>query len=49
MINEILEEKVEELDLKESPILEKDLHDDKVGILDIKARLDNKRICNIEM
>ena len=49
LINEILEEKVEELDLKESPILEKDLHDDKVGILDIRARLDNKRICNIEM
>ena len=40
---------MEKLDLKESPILEKDLYDDKVGILDIRARLDNKRICNIEM
>ena len=35
--------------LDESPILEKDLKDDKIGILDIKARLDNNIVCNVEM
>ena len=32
-----------------NPILEKDLLDDKVGILDIRARIDNCVNCNIEM
>ena len=32
-----------------NPILEKDLLDDKVGILDIKARIDNSINCNIEL
>ena len=32
-----------------TPILEKDLLDDKVGILDIKAKIDNSINCNIEM
>ena len=35
--------------LNETPILEKDLHDDKVGILDLKVRLDEKVVCNVEM
>ena len=48
-INSILNKKVEIVDLRESPILEKDLRDDKVGILDIRARLDKKTICNLEM
>ena len=40
---------MEIVDLNESPILEKDLRDDKVGILDIKAKLNNKISCNLEM
>ena len=32
-----------------NPILEKDLLDDKVGILDIRAKIENKINCNIEM
>ena len=35
--------------MNESQILEKDLRDDKVGILDIKAKLNNKITCNLEM
>ena len=49
LINSILKQKVEIVDLGESTILEKDLRDDKVGILDIKARLDEHILCNLEM
>ncbi len=35
--------------LDSNPILEKDLLDDKVGILDIKAKIDNRINCDIEM
>ena len=49
LINSILDRKVEIVDLDESPILEKDLKDDKLGILDIKARLDDNILCDIEM
>ena len=37
------------MQLDSNPILEKDLLDDKVGILDIKAKIDNKVNCDIEM
>ena len=40
---------ISNLQLDSNPILEKDLLDDKVGILDIKAKLDNNINCNIEM
>ena len=36
-----------QLDCKE--ILERDLHDDKMGILDVRAILGNSMQCNIEM
>lgn len=48
-INSILDEEVKSVDLKGNKILEKDLMDDKVGILDIKAKLNDEVICNIEM
>ena len=35
--------------LDSNPILEKDLLDDKVGILDIKAKIDNDINCDIEL
>ncbi len=49
LIKEILKRDIQKVELNENPILEKDLRDDKVGILDIKARLDDDSICNIEM
>ncbi|MCI9064120.1 MAG: Rpn family recombination-promoting nuclease/putative transposase [Clostridia bacterium] len=49
LINSIINKEVEIVDLSESPILEKDLKDDKIGILDIKAKLDNEIMCDIEM
>jgi predicted transposase/invertase (TIGR01784 family) len=45
----VLETDVENISLKESPILEKDLLTEKLGILDIKATLDGKIPCDIEM
>ena len=49
LISAIIGKKVRKEELNESPILEKDLKDDKVGILDVKANLDEGQICNIEM
>lgn len=49
LINSILDTKIENINLDCNPILEKDLKNDKMGILDIKAKLDNNIICNIEM
>lgn len=48
-INSILDDEIKSIDLEGNTILEKDLMDDKVGILDIKAKLDNEILCNIEM
>ena len=44
-----MNKKVSNLQLDSNPILEKDLLDDKVGILDIKAKIDNEVNCDIEM
>lgn len=49
LISAIIGKKVRKVELSGSTILEKDLKDDKVGILDVKANLDNGKICNIEM
>lgn len=49
LISAIIKKDIKKLELDENPILEKDLKDDKVGILDIKARLDDNELCNIEM
>ncbi len=49
LINSILNTNIEQINLDCNPILEKDLKDDKIGILDIKAKLDDNIICNIEM
>lgn len=48
-LNSILSEKIESVDLEGNVVLEKDFMDDKFGILDIKAKLDNEIVCNIEM
>ena len=49
MISSILKKPISNLKLDGTPILEKDLLDDKVGILDIKAKIDNNINCNIEL
>ena len=49
LLNSILENKVIQIELDKNPILEKDLLDDKIGILDIRARADNNTNINIEM
>lgn len=49
LIKAVLKRNIESVTLDETPILEKDLQDDKVGILDIRARLYGNKMCNIEM
>lgn len=49
LISSIVDKKITNVKLDNSTILEKDLFDDKVGILDIRAKIDNKINCNIEM
>ena len=45
----VTKEKITDLKLDCNPITEKDLYDDKLGILDIKAKLNNNINCNIEL
>ena len=49
LINSVLKKNVEIVSLEENPILEKDFRSDKLGILDVKVKLDNKTLCDIEM
>ena len=49
LIEEIIGQKLNSIDLDKNTGLEKDLYDSKLGVLDIKATLDNDIVCNIEM
>ena len=49
MLNAILDTEVKEVNLEGNTILERDLADDKLGILDVKAILNNSITCDIEM
>ena len=49
LLNAILDTKVTKVDLNQNTITEKDVYDDKIGILDIKATLNDEVVCNIEM
>ena len=49
LISSIIDKEIEEIKIDENPITEKDMKDDKVGVLDLKAKLNNEIICNIEM
>ena len=49
LISSIIQKEISNIELDNNPILEKDLLDDKVGILDIRAKIENKINCNIEM
>ena len=44
-----MKKQISNVKLDSNPILEKDILDDKVGILDIRAKIDNNINCNIEM
>ena len=41
LVESILEEEITEIDLEQNPILEKNIKDEKIGILDIRAKLNN--------
>ena len=49
LLEAVLNAQISEITLECNPILEKDLYDDKVGILDIRAKLDGNTDCDIEM
>lgn len=49
LLNAILDTEVKEVDLDKNTIMEKDLYDEKIGILDVKATLNNNVMCDIEM
>ena len=49
LLSLITNQKISNLILDCDPILERDLIDDKVGILDIKARVGDTMVCDIEM
>ena len=49
LLNAILKEKVTDVSLNCNTILERDLYDDKLGILDIRAKVNNAVDINIEM
>lgn len=49
LLSAILGKKITSVELDNNPILEKDLADSKVGVLDIKAKIDKEIDCDIEM
>ena len=49
LLSAILGREITSVELDNNPILEKDLSDSKVGVLDIKAKIDKKIDCDIEM
>lgn len=49
LLNSILLDKVKSLSVDEDTILEKDLYNDKVGILDVKVKFDDNTYCDLEM
>ena len=49
MVGSILEEEITEIDLEQNPILGKNIKDEKIGILDIRAKLNNNTNCNVEI
>ena len=48
-ISAVLNQNITEVVLENNLTLPKDMLDDKVGILDVKAKIDNKINCDIEM
>lgn len=42
----ILDRKIESIDLSKNPILRREFKDDKLGVFDIIAKLDENKICH---
>ena len=49
LVSSIIKKEITELAIEGDKILEKDVLDDKIGILDIRAKIDGSVNCNIEM
>lgn len=49
LIGSIINQEIKKIKINEKRITEQDMKDDKVGVLDLKARLNNEIICNVEM
>lgn len=49
LISSIIQKEISDIKLDNNTILEKDLLDDKVGILDIRAKIEDNINCDIEM
>ena len=49
LLQAILNEEITEIDLSKNPILRREQIEDKLGILDIVARINNKENCDIEL
>lgn len=49
LVGTIIDKDIETIKIDETPITEENIRDDKIGILDIKARLDNDIVCDVEM
>ena len=48
-LNSILDEEVYEVDLNQNIVLRRELSEDKMGIVDVLAKVNNNEYCNIEM
>ena len=48
-LNSILDEEVYEVDLNQNIVLRRELPEDKMGIVDVLAKVNNNEYCNIEM
>ena len=49
LIGTIINQEIKNIKIDETPITEQNIRDDKIGILDIKARLDDDILCDVEM
>ena len=49
LIGSIINQEIKTIKINENPITEKDLKEDKVGVLDLKVRLNDEIVCDVEM
>ena len=49
LLSTILDEQIDEIDLNQNIVLRRNFPDDKMGIVDVLAKINNTEYCNIEM
>ena len=49
LIGTIIDQGISNITIDETEITEQNIRDDKIGVLDIKARLNNNIVCDVEM